>query len=446
MCSGWVLACLSLASSLALAFGSPTAEARPPALSVQAAGLLKSPQGIIATIPPGSAAEAAGLQVGDRILAADGDPITFSGYFKHDTLMQRAHDCRLTIGRGQSTVDITLPQSKRASFITPDFAPGAQGWLSDMTALGRGPCQSPQGAEILGACLYLLQGEIDSGDGQAESLSAYLTLARQSPEPFWQVHGYRRNGETLEGVGDLKAAMKAHEKATSLLPENSLTPLMAYAASGGITSALQLGQLEDAARYARQEEAVWSRWSPGSLAHASALNTLGNISLEAESPAAGLAYYEASMEILEIRKPGGPEVAAVQNNLGSAAWAVGDWAGALAHYERSIALKDALGQGPAAKITTLINLGVLASDLNQDALALDYASQVESFYQSTDPGGLEHGVALSTLGNLMIRSDPGAARPLLEEAHRILTQVAPGGSMRRWCIRIWACWPRQRGS
>jgi CHAT domain-containing protein/tetratricopeptide (TPR) repeat protein len=153
----------------------------------------------------------------------------------------------------------------------------------------------------------------------------------------------------------------------------------------------------------------------GSMEEVKILTRLGKLEDEQTNFATAHQYLQEAVAIGDRLAPASMQCEQSLEGLGIEEISEGDLPGAREHLQRALAIKEKLHGGLAS---TLINLGVVASDQYDFASARDYFEQALNGYASTNPNAYGVVVALSNLRDTFLRQ--GDLATALEYGQRVL--------------------------
>jgi len=287
----------------------------------------------------------------------------------------------------QRHCDFFLELAERAA---PELSKGEQAWWLDALET-----EHPNLRRAIGWCLR---------EGQDPSSALRIAAA------VWRFWWRRRPTEGRRLI----------ERSIAAAPEEADPVIRAGALVGAAVIATDLGDLDHAARRARQSLSC-ARAAANDRAIVTALLALGNVESDRSDFEAARAVYEETLEVAQrIDLP--DAVAAVLGNLGKIAYFQSDYAAARTYMEESLAMMRASGNEQAVAVG-LTGLGSTARALGDfDTARARHAESLETYRRLGDEGGIA--MALNNLANVALeQGEIDEARALHESAIAIRRQL-----------------------
>jgi CHAT domain-containing protein/Tfp pilus assembly protein PilF len=192
----------------------------------------------------------------------------------------------------------------------------------------------------------------------------------------------------------------------------------------GIVAASQR-ELSKAEDFFRRALAIRRKWAPESLDLATSLNHLGNVVSDRGDLASADEFYRQALAIETKLAPASQEVAGTLNSLGVTAWNRGDLGAAEDLYRRALTIWEKLAPNTVNLAKTLINLGNLTYSRGDLAGAEEYFLRSLAIQEKLAPGGLQFATILNNLGVVAWnRGDLAAAEALYRRALMIRQKLA----------------------
>ena len=190
--------------------------------------------------------------------------------------------------------------------------------------------------------------------------------------------------------------------------------------------------LERQNRFAEAEQSFQSAFlirektSNQSLSVARSLNSLGVVAWSRGDLAKAEDYYKRAVAIRETLAPGSLDLATSLNNLGNVAHRRGDLTAADAHYTRALAIRERVAPGSLGVSASLNGLALVARDRGDLAMADTINKRVLVIRERLAPDGLDVAVTLNNLGLVAwLRGDLATAESYQKRALRIREKLAP---------------------
>jgi tetratricopeptide (TPR) repeat protein len=402
---------------------------------------------VIEEITPGSAAERAGLQTGDQLVAWSGESgasgVLRAPFDLTDVQVEQAPRGIVTLqgSRGGEKKIWHMPLSAWEIEVRPALEPGF------LTLYEQGRQRIASGDLDAGVALW--QSVIESLERQAELqhtswlegrlAKAFAAAGRWAEadaawgraalrlEPQWTsgaVQILRAWGETLQQRSAWDRAGACYHRALRLEPEESLGAARELSALGYI--ARRRGDFADAEGLFHKAYAIRDKLAPGSLDLASSNSDLGILTAIRGDPAAADALFSKALEVQQRLASDSILVAGTFINLGNTARVRGDLATAEEHYRRAVALIERLNPDDPELTRALDCLGEVEMDRGELALAEEIYRRALAIRQKFASESLRIAGSHRKLGFLAEqRGDFTAAEELFRRAVEISEKISP---------------------
>ncbi len=399
---------------------------------------------LVETVFPGSPAERAGIQVGDRLAAYGDRPLASPAALSAAEENPRGSEpVRIRLVRAAEALTFTVPAGQLGVIVLPALPPEA---------------------------LALYRAGRETGDSR-ERVARWTAAAEAAGSPVAAAYLHRRAGGELEGQRRPQEARASNRRALELHPEpdegafraelmavigrcsralheisaaeQSYEQAVAQATAAGceLWAADFLSNLGSLAYYTRQDLdrarelwlhglAIRERLDPpgGTAAMATLLELLGTVDTDREILDRATEYLERSLKIRErLPPPGGPPAAArTHHALGVVAYLRGDLDAAESRYTRSLNIFRQVAPESLAVAAGLNNLGILADERGDLRRAQEYYARSLAIVERLAPGTLTMANDLHNLGVLARgRGELELARHYHRRALAIRERLAP---------------------
>jgi len=457
------------------------------ALSASAIAEQKMSGLIAEELTPESAADKAGLKLGDTIISYDGKPLASPAVFnaaQENTFAKK--EVTLEVRRGEELLEIRVPMGVIGIRVRPALSPAVE----DLYEQGKSGLKSKaadkvsakwkaaaelaqqEGDEKAAAWLYGRIGETqehqqrcteareafsmawklfkDSSDAAARAIiarglgrcsgrSGDLVAAQSwfeqaqrldldAGNEFWLARDLNGLGIVAYERGDLDASYGYHTRALSIrerLAPDSRDVADSLDNLGNIE--IDRGGLRAAQGFYLRALSVYEHLSPDSLDLAGTLDNLGNVASDRGDLRAAEEYHTRALSIRERLAPDSQDVAESLNNLGNVSIGRGDLKAAWYFYDRALSLHERLAPDSLEVAGSLGNMGVVARDRGDLQTANDYLTRALKIEERLAPNSIDVAASFSDLGSLASsRGDLQAAQQFYNRALSIYGKLAPG--------------------
>ncbi len=226
--------------------------------------------------------------------------------------------------------------------------------------------------------------------------------------------------------GNLNKAEEYFRQALDIRQKVAPTSLAVAASLNLLGSvATDRGNLAKAEEYHRQALEIQQKLAPDSLAVATSSNGLGVVAAQRGDLAKAEEYFRQAVNIIQKLVPDSIEVASELNNLGNVAADRGELAKAEEYYLQALEIRKKLAPGSLEVAASLNNLGSLASDRGELTKAEEYYRQALEIKQKLAPGSLEVAAGLANLGSVAWKKGSPTAEEYYLQALEIRNKLAP---------------------
>jgi CHAT domain-containing protein/Tfp pilus assembly protein PilF len=214
-----------------------------------------------------------------------------------------------------------------------------------------------------------------------------------------------------------------------------------------------LGELERnrgngarAEKFYQQALAIREKLAPGSLEVAASLNDLGIVADDRSDLDQAESYDKRALEIRQKVAPGSLDVAKSLNSLGNVAIDRGDLLGAESYYQQALTIVQKQSPASLAVASILTNMGLVSHDRGDLDRAEEYHQQALAIRQKLAPGSLYVAASLNNLGIVADdRGDLGREEEYHEQALAIRQKLAPDSLMVATSLNNLGVLARNRG-
>jgi CHAT domain-containing protein/Tfp pilus assembly protein PilF len=432
---------------------------------------------VVEKVSTGSAAEAAGIRPGDRILswsrlaAAPANPRPARGrigspFELSEVLLEQAPRGPVVLV-GQSggkkarwRLDAEAWGLKSRPPVSPDLfsvfeetrASAAAKDLERAAQLWRSMAQAPEiaaNASWAAWCLAELARAFADEKKWAEADAAFTEALDELPSDDTAVRLQisREWGLTFSRRQDWTRAIECYERALALSRRRATGSLSIAQIEYNLGyDAAEQGDTRTMERHFREALAIREALAPGSLALATSLNGLGVVSHDRGDLAAAEGYYLRALTIQERRAPDSAALGRTFSNLGALADSRGDLATAEQYHRRALALFEKLAPDSLELGSVLNNTAIVLRQRGDLAAAEEYHQRCLVIKQKLAPDSL---VLAMTLNNLAVmardRGEPAVAEELLRRALAIKEKVAPQSATTAGTLNNLGVQARERG-
>ena len=217
--------------------------------------------------------------------------------------------------------------------------------------------------------IYEKLGHYDSAAiFNAKAAKLYKKL-RHSEKLF---HAYRNLALNHGDLGNLSQALAETYKAANLAKKLTSSPILYYHAIELVGRILEELEEWEAAKREYQRGLNWAKKNDLKDAHASLLNSLGNVQFGMQDWDSAIYYYQSSMQ--EVKNLGNQRLESyLYNNLGQVLIEIGQMDSSLFYLQKSLTLKEEYF--PEIVFSTINLLAKAYIELGQHGVAYDYLQQ-----------------------------------------------------------------------
>jgi CHAT domain-containing protein/Tfp pilus assembly protein PilF len=400
---------------------------------------------IVEDIGKESGFRAAGLEVGDELLKADGKKLQtpFDLVFIEVERVPRAA-VSLRVKRGKRRFALTPATGEwqvQARPMLPSKA--APSYQAGLDALGRGDREAasaawlesvaalPRDEPLLAAWLQMRRGQIlgDAGswDPALTALADARTLAERAKSADALLAVLHEEGRQLVRANRLVEAEARYASAVAEAERRAPESLRLAAAlheQGGL--ACERGQLDASEALLDKARDLRVRLAPGSLAHARSLTARGLWLIRRGRHAQASEPLREALGIQEKLAPASLALADTLNHLGWISFVRGDLADAEARCRRGLAIAEAVEPDSLERVAHLDNLGAIAAARGRSAEAEGLHGRALDVLNRVAPGSLKQAGVLNNLGSIAWRqTDVDRAEDYYKRAVAIWQSLAP---------------------
>jgi CHAT domain-containing protein/Tfp pilus assembly protein PilF len=400
---------------------------------------------LIEDVAAGSAAERAGLRVGDRVVSYEGKSVTSPAVLQalEENTFGKS-EVVLRALRGNETLTLPAARGRLGIQTRPELAAAALTLYeegrqalaarntSEATAKYSAAAKAAQQAGDLAGAAWLhgRAGELYETQRQWKEARELHSLAWDLLKPSGDKAAQTRRlfalGRTSQFMNDFVVAMQWYEQSLQIDTAEGFEMWAAFNLNNLGAAARSRGDLAAAESFHRRALGIRERLLPDSLDVAASLNNVGIVVYGKGDLEGALHYFTRVLDIRQRVDPESLETAAILNNIGAVAHARGDLDGSMAYHRRALLIREKLAPDSAAMATSLGNMGVLAWNRGDLQAAEDLYQRAHAIFQKLSPDSLDVAFNLNAQG--LVAADRGelqVAQRHYERSLAIRQKLAP---------------------